>query len=64
MVSKESMGMSTIGNKVYKGKKFSIRPASPDHPSYSRGFVIGGKTSSKSSKDSQESVSKPDKKKE
>ena len=35
--------MSTIANKVYKGKKFSITPASLDDPIYNRGFVIGGK---------------------
>lgn len=56
--------MSTIVNKVYKGEKFSITPAPPDHRIYSRGFVIGGKVLKKSSKNTPETNSKPKRKKE
>ena len=53
--------MSKIGKEIFKGKRFSITPASPDHPIYSRGLMIGGTTSKKSSKDAPEDTPKPEK---
>ena len=38
---KENTEMSIIGNKIYKSGNFSMGPLSPDHPIYTRGFVIG-----------------------
>ena len=34
--------MSTIGKKIYKGKRFDIRPASKDSKIFKTGFIIGG----------------------
>ena len=45
----ENTAMSTIGTKTRKGPPLR-KEASPDHPIYKRGFVIGGLYSSASSK--------------
>lgn len=41
--------MATTGKVIRKGKRFSITEASPDHPIYKRGFVVGGHYSRRSS---------------
>ncbi len=43
---------TTTGQPIRKGKRFSINRASPDDPIFKRGFVIGGRYSSTSSKGS------------
>ncbi len=40
---KENTDMTKIGKEIYRSGSFSITPASPDHPIYTRGFVIGGR---------------------
>ena len=40
-IPKENKDMSQIGKEVYGSGKYSITPASPNHPVYRTGFVIG-----------------------
>ena len=42
-LQKENMEMSIIGKEIWTSGSFSIKPASPDHPIYTRGLVIGGR---------------------
>ena len=44
------MATNTTGKVIRKGKRLSIREASPDDPIYTRGYVIGGRHSRSSSK--------------
>ena len=49
--------MSKIGKEIFRSGSFSIKPASPDAPIYSRGFAIGERRLSNSSSNTQETGS-------
>ncbi len=49
--------MSKIGKEIFRSGSFSIKPASPDAPIYSRGFAIGERRLNNSSSKPQSSKS-------
>ena len=51
------MVMSKTGKKTEPEEEFSIKLAPPDGPFYTRGYVIGGYYSSRSSKTTSETAS-------
>ena len=46
--------MKKTEEKIIKGKKLTLKELPPDDPIYSRGFVVGGKTSRSLPKDDDE----------